>query len=708
MTTFDEFENPTYEADGDEIYYLVLPREILLTTNDFSELLSLGAKSMDPSAGVYSFKKIITETKEYNVHVFHRYSPTGTLQELALSPYWITVSPNSFSPSMSVSDLRDIAFNNILANDLQGRSVTFQISPRDNFGNLLTNSNFIIFDVVVEWITNNNPIETVHTDFVSFPFEGSIDIPKQDYGDQGTMLIYIRANNTLIQDSPFTVPIRAIDAPPNTSTTTTIAGIVVFIFFVTIGILLYNRSHMKIEVEELNQWGKAVENRNLRIMEENKMLEEQLQHRKHSPEEIAIMNQVMERQTEDRLNELRGVIVNSSEVTLGNVIGRGGFGTVNLGIFNGQKVAVKQLKDVSEKNVKRFRFECFLLKNLRHPNVVELVGVVWDVSMLACLLEFVSNGTLGEWLYRDGKNTRGDDKLSWKDPLLKVAQQVALGVQYLHHSRYFDEENECWKDQIIHRDLKPSNLLLTDQFNMKLSDFGESRALDADITMTVTGTPIYMAPEIIKRERYDSKVDVYSFGICLVAMCKLAKSVTEFFFAGIKKELSQNGSGFGAVSLEHLNYHLVQKNWRPRLPRSVPSSIRRLIDDCWSESPLVRPTFDEIVGRLNGDVADQIRVAGKRRPSFPLTEDMSNSNRENKGDKKDLGSDNNENPHIEIHKMESVFVERVKTLEENQRELMEQLKFFKQEAKKHGGSREYVRNPPYPTTSKSNSEISKD
>ena len=78
-------------------------------------------------------------------------------------------------------------------------------------------------------------------------------------------------------------------------------------------------------------------------------------------------------------------MVKSSDLIIEGMLGKGGFGVVHLGSYKGVKVAVKQLLEIIDENVDRFRFECFLMKNLRHPNVVKLVGVCWDDNMLACL-----------------------------------------------------------------------------------------------------------------------------------------------------------------------------------------------------------------------------------------------------------------------------------------------------------------------------------
>ena len=152
------------------------------------------------------------------------------------------------------------------------------------------------------------------------------------------------------------------------------------------------------------------------------------------------------------------------------------------------------------------RFECFLLKSVRHPNVVKFVGICWDAKMFGLCLEFVSNGTLGDWLAKTCKPERRKELL-WKKHLLSLCVQCAAGVEYLHNERYWDD-TKGWQECIIHRDLKPDNLLLTDEWLLKLTDFGEARATQ-DNTMTSVGSPVYIAPEVLRGDRYDSKCDVY-------------------------------------------------------------------------------------------------------------------------------------------------------------------------------------------------------
>ena len=106
-------------------------------------------------------------------------------------------------------------------------------------------------------------------------------------------------------------------------------------------------------------------------------LKESLRQSEHSSQEVKLMRVAMENLSNATSDELRSVVVDSSHVTIDKMIGKGGFGEVHLGTLNGKEVAVKRLLDITEENLGRFRFECFLLINLRHPNIVRLVGVCW-------------------------------------------------------------------------------------------------------------------------------------------------------------------------------------------------------------------------------------------------------------------------------------------------------------------------------------------
>eukprot|EP01045_Picozoa_sp_COSAG04_P006837 COSAG04_NODE_343_length_16235_cov_7.800570_13_plen_565_part_00 len=175
----------------------------------------------------------------------------------------------------------------------------------------------------------------------------------------------------------------------------------------------------------------------------------------------------------------------------------------------------------------------------------------------------------------------------------KVATDVALGMQYLHTA--FQDSSGNSKP-IIHRDLKSPNLLLArppgigpaGEVTVKISDFGLSREKDmtqdmATMMMTGCGSVLWMAPEILLGKKYNEKVDVFSYAMCLVEMidCTLPWAGT-------------------ATSAEVPNR--VTKNRRPENQlRKATDQMESLISRCWQENWRQRPSFDEIVEELTGE-----------------------------------------------------------------------------------------------------------
>ena len=184
------------------------------------------------------------------------------------------------------------------------------------------------------------------------------------------------------------------------------------------------------------------------------------------------------------------------------------------------------------------------MMQLRHPNVIMLIGACWSSNYVALLLEYMSNGSVDEILKSD------EIACTWEDPLLKIAIDTARGMLYLHQSNYIDDQTGAETKCIVHRDLKPDNMLLTRTFGVKLTDFGLSRALDTDQSMTMVGTPLYTAPEIVSGEKYDEKIDVYSFGICLLAFLQVVGSWGRVHGANARGGAGRGGAGRSASRIQ--------------------------------------------------------------------------------------------------------------------------------------------------------------
>ncbi|GMI38656.1 hypothetical protein TeGR_g5775 [Tetraparma gracilis] len=647
------------------------------------------------------------------------------------------------------------------------------------------------------------------------------------------------------------------------------------------------RAMLEDRVAGMDASQKKLQQVHMNLAAEKEELEEEIRLKKHSEEDLRVMVAALEAVSKERQDELKEVMIDSSELKIDRLLGKGGFGVVNLATYRGTNVAMKQLLTVNEENVLRFRHECFLMKNLSHPNVVKLTGVCWSEELFACLLEFVENGSLEDWLrrttggkttkayieelekegsggavsvcyrlsninprftglasgmnkivakaaaklavppmlitkenvelalkeyalkplpevafkgfnlageynndehrgeaiahcfvnarpsqvfgaYSDSRFTRPNERvevldstytastelltvpvnvptvsdreslyrsvnfvdvaeqtywkvgytvederrppdsrtvrmdglylfivkemprtegnrsecwqmnqidfkfgtglgfanavaaekasehvaeplvhmvgqvekllnqykppvierdqervdLTWKGRLWRMALEAALGVQYLHHHRYWsdggqrhngainavEEEEAGWKESVIHRDLKPDNMLLTNDWKLKLTDFGEARAQNMGGTMTSVGTPIYIAPEVMRGDHYDEKADTWSYGLCLVAMIRAERTLEQLFYQALKKhKRKRNTKGLGMGQMTKYYY---QEGWRPILPLAFVKSypkLHELIQECWRVRRKERPTFDQIVTRLQGDIGDEIK-----------------------------------------------------------------------------------------------------
>ncbi|MED6160545.1 hypothetical protein PIB30_052370 [Stylosanthes scabra] len=150
-----------------------------------------------------------------------------------------------------------------------------------------------------------------------------------------------------------------------------------------------------------------------------------------------------------------------------NMIGKGGFGEVYKGILpDGRQAAIKKLSTSSIQGVAEFKNEILLIAKLQHRNLVSFMGFCLEEEEKILLYEYVPNGSLDYFLF----DTHQHQKLSW-DQCYRIIGGTALGILYLH---------EYSRLKVIHRGLKPSNILLDENMNPKISDFGMARIVDID------------------------------------------------------------------------------------------------------------------------------------------------------------------------------------------------------------------------------------
>ncbi|XP_009377357.2 probable receptor-like protein kinase At2g42960 [Pyrus x bretschneideri] len=190
-----------------------------------------------------------------------------------------------------------------------------------------------------------------------------------------------------------------------------------------------------------------------------------------------------------------------------NVLGEGGYGVVYKGrLINGTEVAVKKLLNNLGQAEKEFRVEVEAIGHVRHKNLVRLLGYCIEGVHRMLVYEYVNNGNLEQWLH-GAMSQHGT--LTW-EARMKVILGTAKALSYLH---------EAIEPKVVHRDIKSSNILIDDEFNAKVSDFGLAKLLgsgESHITTRVMGTFGYVAPEYANTGLLNEKSDIYSFGVLLL------------------------------------------------------------------------------------------------------------------------------------------------------------------------------------------------
>ncbi|XP_019459020.1 PREDICTED: probable L-type lectin-domain containing receptor kinase VII.2 [Lupinus angustifolius] len=188
------------------------------------------------------------------------------------------------------------------------------------------------------------------------------------------------------------------------------------------------------------------------------------------------------------------------------VIGIGTSGKVYKGVLKGVEVAVKSINHETQHGMREFLAEISSLGRMKHRNLVGFRG--WSKrkgGKLILVYDYMRNGSLDKRIFECDET----NMLTWEERL-RVLQNVACGILYLH---------EGWDVEVLHRDIKASNVLLDNDMNARLGDFGLARLHHqghvADPTRVI-GTLGYMAPELVRVGRPSTATDMYSFGILML------------------------------------------------------------------------------------------------------------------------------------------------------------------------------------------------
>ncbi|XP_060174992.1 CBL-interacting serine/threonine-protein kinase 11-like [Lycium barbarum] len=249
---------------------------------------------------------------------------------------------------------------------------------------------------------------------------------------------------------------------------------------------------------------------------------------------------------------------------LGKLLGCGAFAKVYHArdIKDGHSVAIKIINKSRVSNVimmSNIKREISIMRRLRHPHIVKLDEVLATKTKIYFVMEFVKGGELFAKIAKAGKFS--------EDQTRKIFQQLISAIRY------------CHSRGVYHRDLKPENLLIDENGDLKVSDFGLSALTEQvqqdGLLHTLCGTPSYVAPDILTKKGYDgAKVDVWTCGIILFVLN-----------AGYLPFHDSNLMGM---------YHKIC-NGEFKCPKWMSSELKRFLRRLLDTNPMTRITIEEII-----------------------------------------------------------------------------------------------------------------
>ncbi|KAL2629505.1 hypothetical protein R1flu_014191 [Riccia fluitans] len=270
-----------------------------------------------------------------------------------------------------------------------------------------------------------------------------------------------------------------------------------------------------------------------------------------------------------------------------DVIGSGGFGTVyRLVMDDGSWFAVKKIGKSSLGSEYLFERELEVLGSFKHRNLVNLRGFCNSPSSRLLIYDYLPYGSLDAFLHEREPH---EAPLSWS-ARLSIAIGAARALAYLHH--------DCCP-RIIHRDIKSSNILLDDNMEPHVSDFGLAKLLDGDeshVSTIVAGTFGYLAPEYLNSGRATEKGDVYSYGVVLLELLS-GKRPTDLSL--VEKGLNLVGWVSSCISENR-----VKDFFDPKCTGAHKESMENVLQVaimCIAADPANRPTMEQVVQMLETD-----------------------------------------------------------------------------------------------------------
>ncbi|CAF0808656.1 unnamed protein product [Didymodactylos carnosus] len=306
--------------------------------------------------------------------------------------------------------------------------------------------------------------------------------------------------------------------------------------------------------------------------------------------------------------------IHVDDLTIGEIIGSGGFGHVYYGRYRNMDVAIKTAKsfsstytarasttttsspkmdlnnndDLKKTVIENLLREAKLFWRLKHRNIISLIGVSYpnlSTDNLYLIMEYARGSALSQLLQLKKTGL-------YPNVWLEYAKQIAAGMNYLH-------EEAC--EHIIHRDLKSSNILILEPVDvndendllhktLKITDFGLARQIQLQTSnMSAAGTYAWMSPECIRDSVYSTKSDVWGFGVVM--------------WECLTGEIPYRG--FDQLQIA---FGIATNKYTLPIPTTCPDSFSQLITSCWQKEPNDRPSFFEILNQLT-DIEEETSSA---------------------------------------------------------------------------------------------------
>jgi len=265
-------------------------------------------------------------------------------------------------------------------------------------------------------------------------------------------------------------------------------------------------------------------------------------------------------------------VIKHQELEFTKKLGAGSAGKVFKGLYKGNKVAIKVLKTNDSTVDEEFKKEFRVLSVLESPHIVKFLGACFEPK-LCMVMEYCSRGSLYHVL------NNKDISIGW-NIALKFALEMTAGLSCLH----------SWIPPIVHRDMKSLNILVNENWEVKLTDFGLARFTTAENLNTLqnmVGTVGWTAPELMTGGDFTEKGDIFSLGIIF---WEIVARVINGFYEQPYRDLGLNDLQIMVQTSEH--------GLRPVIPPGCNADFEALMKECWNSVPTERPSCIDILSKL--------------------------------------------------------------------------------------------------------------